>query len=184
MQMCFGYYIAFCFVFIVAAFLGVLGGFLTFLLTKRKTKSSVLAGIVVFFIVILGTCGYVGIYLPNDFYRYAGDFDYYRIPLDYPYELSMIDSMDCAAISKWKSDETIISGITHYYRNGNVVIGRTSDACFIQSQSEWFLFDTRTGKLSQYENSNEFDQAIQEIGFDRKPNLRTVQENWNLYWNK
>lgn len=180
--MFFGYYLSGCLVIVIATLLGAGSGYLTFLLSHRRTQVAIAVGTVTTLLVLLGICGYYVIYTPNDYYNYAGDFDFYRMPLDYPYELSMIDMIDCAGISRWKEDKLLVAGISHYYKRDNLIVGKISAECFAVDTSAWFSFDTKTGRVEEYKTEEEFRRALKELGFDQEPELRTIQENWDLFW--
>ncbi len=175
------YYI-YCFrVLVVAIFIGIISGFLAFLwsllIGKRKIQMPILVGIGAFFLVICGVLGYWE-YLTYDYENYGGDFDYYRIPLDYPYQLSMIDEIDCASITVWKNDNhSIVKGITHYHKQENIVVGKISADCFLADKSAWFSFDTTTGIAIKYETEEEYHQALKELGFNEEPTLPMIREN-------
>lgn len=182
------YYALFCVIIIVAGLFGVVSSGLYSFVSKRKNTvpasvgCSVLVGIGVFILAISSVCGYWN-YRANDFYGYGGDFDYYRIPLDYPYEITMIDTTDCGAINKWKEDgSSIVFGVTEYYKQGNIIVGRISPSCFPFDNSGWFVFDTSTGEAIKYQNEQEYIQALKKIGFSEEPNLLTLDENADLYW--
>jgi hypothetical protein len=182
--MFFGYYFAYCFVIILAAVLGIASGSLASVIGKRKKSTSILVGVGTAFFVLLGICGYYGAYLPHDYDHYGGDFDYYRMPLDYPYELSTIDTIECANISKWQEDKLLVTGITHYRKRDNIIVGKISEECFLSDRTEWFSFDTKTGRVVRYDSEEEFRKALQALGFDEAPELLTIQENWSLYRSK
>ena len=170
-------------VLLLAAALGSVGGFLTFHIKKGTTKKpAILIGIVIFLLTLFGAFGYYGLYLPNDYYRYAGAFDSYRMPLNYPYELSMIDTIDCASIGKWQEDQLFVTGISHYYIRDSFVVGKISDECLSFYGTMWFLFDTNTGKVTKFSTEEALHQAVEKLGFDEEPELLTVRENWDLYW--
>ncbi len=189
--------IAALFGFIVALLFGSAGGILSFIISKRQAKTatpvrfgisasvglgaSILAGVSAFLFVIFGVYGY-WVYRENDFYGYGGDFDFYRIPLDYPYEMAMIDVTDCGYIGKWQDPGTILAGVTHYHKQDNIIVGQISSNCYPANGSGWFSFDTTTGIAIKYRNEQEYDQALKGLGFDEAPELLTLDENAGLYW--
>ena len=176
------YYVT-CFIIIAAALLlAGLSSLLGFIL-KWEAKTSILVGIGTFFFLMCGVFGYQ-VYRENDFYGYGGDFDYWRTPLDYPYEITMIDVTDCGHITRWKDGGFIVAGITHYHKQDNIIVGKSSSTCFPHEKSEWFSFDTTTGIATEYETKAEYQQALKELGFSEEPELLTLEENVRLYWDK
>jgi hypothetical protein len=59
----------------------------------------------------------------GNYWSYQGAFDYWRMPLEPPYELVMIDTQDDAAICKWKDGAAIVWGIKKYEKRGSLVAG-------------------------------------------------------------
>lgn len=175
------YYFACCIVVLVASIIGGISGSLTSMFGNSTKQTSILVGVGTFFLVIVGVWGY-WIYGTTDYYGYGGDFDYYRIPLDYPYEISMIDTTDCGDITKWQEDRIILGGITQYHKQDNIIIGKISSECFFSHKSEWFSFDTSTGKAVLYASEKEYEQAIKELGFSKVPELLMLDDNARLYW--
>lgn len=171
-----------CAAIMVAVFLGAIGGVLIRRFGHRRKAVSIVAGSLIAFLSLSGILGYWFFYLPNDYYRYAGDFDYYRMPLDYPYELSMIDMIDCATISVWKENTSLMGGIRDYQKRDNVIIGTTSISCRSAERTGWFSFDTRTGDVVTYFSPEEFKAAARLIYPNEEIKLLTVRENWDLHW--
>lgn len=166
---------------ILSTLLGLASGFLNFTFSKQK-RLSILIGFATALFIFLSICAYWGIYLPSDYHNYAGGFDYYRMPLDYPYELLMIDMIDCAAISTWQEDNFLVYGITHYQKQNNIIVGKISTKCFSANKTEWFLFDTETGDIVRYDTEKELESSLKVFDFDTTLNLLTIKENWNLHW--
>jgi hypothetical protein len=199
------YYVACFFVIAIAALFGMIvallfgsaSSLLSFIISKRKTKTStsvrlgisasvglgtsILVGVGVFLLVIFSVYGY-WIYRANDFYGYGGDFDFYRIPLDYPYEMVMIDVTDCGHIGEWQDTGIIVAGVTHYHKRDNIIVGRISSNCFPADEFGWFSFDTTTGIAVEYRDEQEYYQTLKGLGFNEAPELLTLDENAGLYW--
>ena len=89
-----------------------------------------------------------------------------------------VDMIDCASITKWKEDNLLVTGITHYHKRENIVVGRISERCFLSDKSVWFSFDTETGIAVEYDTEDEYRQGLESLGFDDEPILLTVEENW------
>jgi hypothetical protein len=117
----------------------------------------------------------------NNYWAYEGAFDFWRMPLEEPYELVMIDTLDHAGIGKWKENSFIIHGITEYEKRGPLLAGYYSDH-FHPETKGWFLFDCRTGNLERFPTETQFSAACAEQGFTNPVRMRTIQENWDLYW--
>lgn len=123
---------------------------------------------------------------PKEYWSYSGDYDYFRMPLEPPYELVMVDTIDYAAIQLWQdSSSSIISGITAFEKRGLLMFGETSRQRFaserIPQDKEWFIFDLSTGVTILFQNEEEFIAALREKGMV-DIQLKTVLQNWNEYW--
>jgi hypothetical protein len=117
----------------------------------------------------------------NDYWNYEGAFDYWRMPLEPPYQLSMIDTLDEASILKWKDGLVIVSCITKYEKRGPLIAGfREGER--ISREPAWFLFDCRNGEVSRFADEESLNKACTESGFAPPLIMRSIQENWDSYW--
>jgi len=117
----------------------------------------------------------------GDYWNYQGAFDYYRMPLEPPYELTMIDTLDDAAIVKWKGDSAIIWSITKYEKRGVLIAGFREEERTL-GEPAWFLFDCRDGAVSKFADEESLSRACAESGFTPPLVMRSIQENWDSYW--
>ncbi len=126
-----------------------------------------------------------------DFWSNAGEFDFYRMPLDYPYELTMVDVRDKASIGIWShasnapSIKQDIHGIRRYLKQGPILVGEEDDSRFGGTTNRnWFWFDCVSGNGMIFTNRQEYITAIGPFGFTNEPSLKTVEENWDEFWTK
>jgi len=180
-------------VFLIGAclsFLGVPFIYWLFKIPKEKRRIGLLCkfGLTMFFaVVFVPTICAVGIYLMekdvDDYLNSKGAWDYWRMPLEEPYELSMVDTIDDAAITRWKNGGHIVSGISEYERRGTLIAGRCSKNHLNPNQNKWFIFDCASGSVEKFESEEEFLQAFKNRGFSQPVEMKTIKENWALYWN-
>jgi hypothetical protein len=138
-----------------------------------------------FVVAVLGIGLFVSYKDFNDYWRYRGAFDYYRMPLEEPYELVMIDALDAASISKWQESVSLIGGIVRYERIASCLIGETSDETFAESNSPptgWFIFDLTSGHLYKYRSLDELREEAARHGIQPTFDLKSIKNNWDHYW--
>jgi hypothetical protein len=127
-----------------------------------------------------------GIYLAekdtDDYWKSQGVWDYWRMPLEEPYQLSMVDTMNYAAITKWKNGVHIVSGISKYEKRGKLVAGFCEKNQFRRYEEKWFIFDCVSGSAEEFKSEEEFLQACEIHGFSQPINMKTIEEYWDLYW--
>jgi len=75
-----------------------------------------------------------------------------------------------------------VFGLSEYYKQGNIIVGRISATCFPFGNSGWFVFDTSTGTAIEYRDKQKYIQTLNKMGFSEEPDLLTLDENANLYW--
>ncbi len=110
-----------------------------------------------------------------DYWGYEGAYDFWRMPLEEPYELNMIDSLDQASINIWNGSMDVeISNITKYDKKDHLVAG--------DCRSGWFLFNCTTGKVKHFTTEESLKTACAKEHFS-PIQLKSIQENWDLYWN-
>lgn len=122
----------------------------------------------------------------TDYWKYNGSMDYFRMPLEPPYELVMVDIIDNASIQIWQdSSGGQLWDITCYEKRGALMFGETSKDHFASErppeEKEWFIFDLSNGDKILFQNEDEFVAALHDKGIVEF-NLKTVQQNWNEYW--
>jgi energy-coupling factor transporter transmembrane protein EcfT len=155
----------------------LLSGLLAFLAAIVIPASVVLLG---------GVCVCMDSMYAWDYWRYNGVLDSFRMPLEPPYELLMIDTIDYASIEVWKEDSTSqLSGITHYEKRGYLIFGEISKEKFDSRRTEedrkWFIFDLSNGDKSIFESEEDFAAELANRGVE-SIKLKTVLQNWNEYW--
>ena len=136
-------------------------------------------------IFVLTMC--IGIYLiigidTDDYWNSQGAGDYWRMPLEEPYELSMVETKNHAAIAKWKKGGNIVSGISKYEKRGTLVAGFCEKNQFRHYEKKWFIFNCASGSKEEFESEEEFLQDCETHGFSQPVNMKTIKENWTLYW--
>ncbi|UCG46978.1 MAG: hypothetical protein JSU94_15945 [Phycisphaerales bacterium] len=123
----------------------------------------------------------------KDYWNYQGAYDWYRMPLEYPYELRMIDSIDNAYLASFSAEAGVaskdISRIRRYYKEGFLVLGQCDDSCRAEPcRPSWFIFACNTGQVETFSKKEEYLQRIEKYGFEKEPELLTVKENWGSFW--
>lgn len=121
-----------------------------------------------------------------DYWKANGVLDSFRMPLEPPYELLMIDTIDYASIQVWQEESSSkIWGITHYEKRGYLMFGVTSNDYYEFQKSpedkEWFIFDLNNGDKIIFESEEEFLSTLKKRGIENIQ-LKTVLQNWNEYW--
>lgn len=152
----------------------------------RKSLLSVFFGVFFVFLFLAVIAGLESIHA-KDYWKYAGAYDSYRMPLEYPYELRMIDDINDARLNSWAEEDgkvsKDISGITAYYKRDNLVVGEyVSSKWDSWAQTSWFTFDCNTGQVEEFSRKEDYLEGIKNLGFEKEPNLLTVRENWEKYW--
>lgn len=167
----------------------ILGGVVS-LLAKRqgKSKTRAIATITTFTVVF----SYL-IYYFTSFNGYRGFGDYYRIPIQYPYQISIYGtSVAEGCLDMWEqNNSTILCGITDYAIQGTVLAGKRGETwrdvsgqwySFDESSGEridaeqWFTFTFDGGELVYYPSEQAFVDACTELGFAKKPSLASIRE--------
>ncbi len=133
----------------------------------------------VLFVPAMCTLGLILSFAGSDnYWEYQGAFDYWRMPLEPPYELVMVDTLGEAAIHQWKNDSApaILWGITKYEKRGPLVAG------FYEGEHGWFLFDCTNGAIAKFTDRESFHKACTDKGFTSLPAMMSIRDNWHCYW--
>jgi hypothetical protein len=129
-----------------------------------------------------------GIYMmekdTNNYWESEGAWYYWRMPIEEPYELVMIDTMDNASIGKWKDGSAIVADIIEYEKRGPILAGRCRDRRLDSNTNteHWFLFDCTTGRADEYVDKETFETACRQKGLCLPLAMKSIQDNWDQYW--
>lgn len=69
-----------------------------------------------------------------------------------------------------------------YVKEGNIVAGRFNSSYGEKRTSGYFLFDCKAGRLEKFDEEKAFNSACAERGLAQPVTLRSIENNWNLYW--
>lgn len=116
----------------------------------------------------------------GSFEKDPGSGDYWRVPLSYPYQLTIIDGLDQAAcLSKWDPNNSMmsceLSGITEIVSMGKVVAGKASGGIFI--------FDQANGGLIRIEKIDSLKVMLAKLGIHELGEMKTTRKYYEEYWN-
>jgi hypothetical protein len=132
-------------------------------------------------LLFVPTMVFLGAYIMEkdlgDYWKSSGAWDWWRMPLEYPYELIAVGTQDIGYIREWETNTQYVDGIARFYKNGNLIAGEASSY-----QGKLFIFDCSNGTVIWYDNEAEFREAMVNFGFDRETVFLTVEENMKLYW--
>ncbi len=132
--------------------------------------------------------------VPEDFFTYDGFRDWWRLPLVFPYDLVMIDTLDSANLTRFKGGDVQdpnhsseqLQGpqdITRFSFDRHFLIGRRGPVWWDKNRPlDWFIFEFRTEKLTIYSSESDMLQAAVAGGFTGDPGLKSVRERMDEYW--
>jgi hypothetical protein len=164
---------------------------------RRKTsnlKKSVIAASIAAAVVVISTgiVTYATLSLysnVDDFSEFTGGTDWWRIPLDYPYELGTTDLGRDADLRVWKEHRSLLLGITRYHKRGSLLVGELlPERALARLQLEtypegaWFSFDCNSGEVTTLLTIEEYRAYLNESGFETEPELLTIRQQHLLYW--
>jgi len=92
--------------------------------------------------------------VPAEFYSYTGDYDSWRFPLVWPYEIACYESEP--VLQRYRGDE-LLHGITHLAFDPNLLVAGNS--------SGWIVFEFASGKYEQYSSEGEAFSEGRRRGF-------------------
>ena len=126
---------------------------------------------------------------PENFYTYKGFYDWYRIPLRYPYSLVSIDVLNFAFIQNELEVEDItqkpntaislnLKDIVLFDFDSHHLIA-ISEANFGASDPEYYYLDFETGNILQLDTEEELIQLALKNNFEHEINLKTVRDYYH-----
>jgi len=124
---------------------------------------------------------------PANFFTYDGFWDWWRIPLIYPYSLEAIDTLDNASLNRHNSgpvedpnnSEEQVQEVYH-------IISYTFDSHWLLFQrmggKEWGLFNFATGKYRVFHSKQALLTSAKQHGYTGDMQFRTIQEGYDRYY--
>lgn len=116
------------------------------------------------------------LFYQNSYWNYSGDFDFYRMPLQYPFQIEAADDIELGFMSVWKThgtDDLNIYGISAIYMSEQIIMGHYEEG--------FFLIDCQKQESQTFTQQTEYLNALQAIGFDNEPEMTTLTDMWNEY---
>jgi hypothetical protein len=114
----------------------------------------------------------------DDYWMAAGMYDYWRWPLEYPYQFEAVDDVDDAHLCVWgDGGGTLVAGVTAYRKSGSILIGEFNSG---DSEHRYFTFDCTSGAVAYLDDSL-FRVELQKLqpGDDgERPELTPVGEQY------
>lgn len=151
---------------------------------KDKAVFAPLASLAIFVAVMLAWPVYQTYQENFDYYGYQGFADFWRTPLQYPYDMVIIDSFDTGHLSVWQNN-SVLSNITRYTQYQQWVIGERLERNRNpndMAEINWFIFDCQTGQATIFTDEQSYLTALQQHGIPQELPLFTIRENWEVYW--
>jgi hypothetical protein len=91
-------------------------------------------------------------------------------------------SSDASRLRGWQESSNIVNGIVKYEERGQLVVGYCERRTPRPGKSGWFLFDCATGKSDDFASEQLLVEACEKRGFSPPLEMKTIRENWTLYW--
>ena len=146
-------------------------------------KSKLILFLVIFIgMILLPGCDDFPTRPGEGFYSYQGYRDWWRIPLDYPYQIYIVDSFEQGYFEKYDPStlvaeakgDVLISEITAFAENDKYWL--------FKSKKAFFLFDITTQKVQQIDSEKEFLKLLsqQKLPLPVWKNLAVLyKDRWN-----
>ena len=124
---------------------------------------------------------------PANFFTYDGFWDWWRIPLIYPYSLMAIDTLDNASLNRHKggpvedpnhSEEQVqeVADIISYAFDSHWLLFQRDNG------KEWGLFNFATGKSLVFRSKQALLTSAKQRGYSGDRQLQTIQEGYDRYY--
>jgi hypothetical protein len=174
---------------------------------RFRWKHALILPATVIAIQILATAGFAFFMIQevrysDDFYKSQGLTDWWRLPLDYPYEILFIDVTDHGSIQKtdckgkagdadpadFPEVQPQLFDVRAYYKKGPLVVGYIYEDEWRSYEKTkhrdtvWFSFDCSTGESLTYGSREDYVQGLGRLGFTEEPELVPVREQLDRYW--
>ena len=90
------------------------------------------------------------------FYSYQGYRDWWRIPLDYPYQIYIVDSFEQGYFEKYDPSTLVADAKTDVLISAITAFAENDKYWLFKSKKAFFLFDITTQKVQQIDSEKEF----------------------------
>jgi hypothetical protein len=115
--------------------------------------------------------------IDEDFFTDYGAWDFYRFPLAYPYQITMIDGTRDGGITTYNPEENvyfhIVTGITQCAFDARFLVGKNDDG--------WFVFEFENKKTQPFDSKEEAITEAVKQGFDSKLEVMSIDEQYRSF---
>jgi hypothetical protein len=128
--------------------------------------------------------------IDEQFFQYPGIFDWYRVPLRWPYEMHSIDTLERGFLYRntagGKSDNPNVQcvgipgvlDITHYACDANLLLFRRET----HAKTDWGMLTFDGEKTEFFDTEADMFSAAQARGWTGPSTLSNVKDNFDHYW--
>ena len=121
----------------------------------------------------------------EDYNKSSGWADWHRWPIEYPYEMTMMDPSDGADLSEWgEQGKTILRDITYYNKINDYIIGKAMQRNLPNDTNKWFVFHLSDTNLILCNSPDELKDSLENFGFEKIPELSPILEHYNNFISK
>lgn len=127
----------------------------------------------------------------DEFWSNPGEWDLFRVPMRYPYQLSAIDTLDSALLQKYDGSGSAVEldnadtvddlhTVTHAACDGDWILGRRKRTDVTGGRrrevTEWFLLECDTDKVRTFASEAELLEAAKRDGYTGPTKLKSIQQ--------
>ncbi len=128
--------------------------------------------------------------VPNQFYRYLGFKDYYRLPLRYPFSLHCIDSLGNAtlfneiAVNKFDENNNgekncEVTNVSDFVFDEKILISKITKNN--KEKSSYIIYYFDNDKIEEIENINKFNLRIKNLKFSKSIEFISCKEYFGAF---
>ena len=167
------------FIIIILCIIVLFGVYLLLVSLLYKKKSKLLKFILSASLSVVTTFLIFGIlaWYSFGYWNDSGWADSYRVPLEKPYHLIMIDQPNNGSIDIWdedsKRDNPNISGIDSLNKFNNYVVGYNR---------QYFIFNCSSGKTGRFYTESLYRDWLDSLHIDRDIKLMSTEDYYHAYW--
>ncbi len=117
--------------------------------------------------------------IDENYFTDYGAWDYYRFPLVYPYQISMVDGTRDGGITTYNPKENvsyhIVAEISQCAFDARFLVGKNDDG--------WFVFEFENKKTQPFDSKEEAIAEAVKQGFDSKLEVMSIDEQYRSFSN-
>jgi len=110
----------------------------------------------------------------DDYWKNDGGWEFYRMPLEYPYELYLNSAFTYGSLEEWKGHTIYTDGITAFFIHEHTMFGTLHD-------NRYFIFPFKKGRIEIISSKVSYKLRLKDYGINDAHRFEPVRKHFSRF---